>query len=76
MWSDGRIPNKEPQLQCTAEHLIPKSEGGGDDQNNIVAACLYCNRIRHRGSKLKSPEVFRVFVKQRLRVGRWYRAQH
>lgn len=32
---------------CTAEHLVPRSEGGRDQAENIVAACLFCNRHRH-----------------------------
>lgn len=35
-------------LRCTAEHLIPKSEGGKGTKKNIVAACLDCNNDRHR----------------------------
>lgn len=30
-------------LQCTADHYIPKSLGGKNG-DNIVAACLHCNR--------------------------------
>ena len=35
-------------LRCTAEHLHPRSEGGMNSTDNIVAACLYCNNQRHR----------------------------
>ena len=33
---------------CTTEHLVPRSQGGGDQLDNIVAACRYCNS--HRGN--------------------------
>ena len=36
------------QLQCTAEHLVPKEDGGGPNQKNIVAACRFCNSRRHK----------------------------
>lgn len=34
----------------TADHLIPRSRGGKDEQNNIVASCAACNS--KRGKKL------------------------
>lgn len=30
----------------TAEHLTPRSKGGGDDFDNIGASCLRCNHLR------------------------------
>ncbi len=37
------------RLQCTAEHLLPRQDGGSDAAQNIVAACRHCNQLRHRG---------------------------
>lgn len=34
---------------CTTEHLVPRSENGGDQPDNIVAACRFCNS--HRGNR-------------------------
>lgn len=31
---------------CTREHFIPKSQGGKDHQDNIIAACAFCNEFR------------------------------
>jgi hypothetical protein len=31
---------------CTAEHLVPQSQGGTDDPQNIAAACKLCNNSR------------------------------
>ena len=39
------VGNKEPTA-CTAEHLVPRSQGGTNDLHNIVAACLCCNTAR------------------------------
>jgi 5-methylcytosine-specific restriction endonuclease McrA len=62
-------------LQCTAEHLHPRSEGGGNTADNIVAACLYCNNLRHRRKRPMSPEAHRAHVRQRMAAGRWLAAQ-
>ena len=60
-----------PQLRCTAEHLRPRSEGGKDVAENIVAACLYCNRSRHLKKKPRSPVAHRDHVRKRMAAGRW-----
>lgn len=43
-----RIMTKQPQLRCTAEHLVARSDHGKDSKSNIVAACKFCNAMRHR----------------------------
>ena len=37
-------PNKRNSV--TREHIIPKSQGGGEDRSNIAAACNRCNSKR------------------------------
>lgn len=32
----------------TVEHVIPQSQGGTDDDDNLVAACQSCNSSRNR----------------------------
>lgn len=32
--------------QCSLDHLTPRSEGGSNDANNLVTACLRCNMAR------------------------------
>jgi hypothetical protein len=59
------------EFQCTAEHLTPRSTGGTDDGRNIVAACRFCNRTRHRAKRPLAPEAFRAKVRQRVADGRW-----
>ena len=58
-------------LQCTAEHLLPRSDGGRDCARNIVAACKYCNMQRHRRKRVRSAEEHQKFVRRRILVGRW-----
>ena len=62
-------------LRCTAEHLLPRSEGGANSAKNIVAACLYCNNARHRRKRPPSPEAHRAHVQQRMAAGRWLATQ-
>lgn len=59
-------------LQCTAEHLVARSQGGKDTPDNIVAACRYCNQTRHRRRMPPSPGDFRRIVRERLDKGRWH----
>ena len=60
-------------LQCTAEHLRARCDGGGNGKGNIVAACLYCNQTRHRTSgRAPEPAQYRQFVRRRLKKGEWH----
>ncbi|MCB5200028.1 HNH endonuclease [Loktanella sp. TSTF-M6] len=58
-------------LRCTAEHLRPRSEGGRNTEDNIVAACLFCNSNRHRAKIALTPIVYRQHVQERMASGRW-----
>jgi 5-methylcytosine-specific restriction endonuclease McrA len=62
MWLGNRPPGTPRGLQCTAEHLLPRSEGGSDDPDNIVAACRTCNPRRHRRPKPMAFEPYAVHV--------------
>ena len=61
------------QLKCTAEHLVARSEGGPDSDENIVAACQYCNQARHEGEVALSAEAFRQFVRAEMKAGAWHK---
>ena len=37
---------KLPSDTATLDHVIPKSEGGSNDTENLVLACTECNRRR------------------------------
>lgn len=59
-------------LQATAEHLLPRSEGGPDSAANIVAACRYCNIKRHKARTILSPVAYAQKVRRQLQRGRWH----
>ena len=59
-------------LQCTAEHLEARQDGGKDTKRNIAAACYYCNQRRHDRKVAPAPDDYRLFVQQRLSEGRWH----
>jgi hypothetical protein len=60
------------RFQATAEHLLPRSEGGADLPSNIVVACLYCNSHRHRARRALPPPDYARMVRARLKTGRWH----
>jgi hypothetical protein len=62
-------------LQCTAEHLRARKDGGGDSAENIAAACLRCNRGRHRRKILMEPDKYQTLVRRRMQKGRWHPAR-
>lgn len=59
-------------LQCTAEHLHARKDGGGNTASNIAAACLFCNLRRHKRKAGLTPEQFGVHVRTRMARGRWH----
>lgn len=48
-------PGGAHELRCTAEHLVPRSNGGTDRLENIAAACARCNHTRHRRKRPPPP---------------------
>ena len=67
---------KAKHLQCTAEHLIAQQDGGDDTAQNIAAACVWCNRMRHwkRQDKAPSPAQYKKRVSQLICKLRWHPA--
>ena len=66
------LTRKQASLfQCTAEHLLARRDGGSNEFPNIVAACLFCNRLRHARGAALSPERYKNLVSRRLRKRRW-----
>ncbi|MCB1768257.1 MAG: HNH endonuclease [Candidatus Competibacteraceae bacterium] len=59
-------------LQCTAEHLVARQDGGANAADNIVAACKTCNGRRHRKAVPLSPENHRRRVRARILGGKWH----
>jgi hypothetical protein len=61
------------ELRCTAEHLVARVDGGGNNPGNIVAACVFCNKTRHRIKCPPSPSQYKKHVKRRLNKGKWHK---
>lgn len=59
-------------LQCTAEHLTARQDGGKNIKVNIVAACKYCNHTRHKAKNALSPEKYKLHVQKRLLSKAWH----
>lgn len=58
-------------FRATAEHLRARCNGGKDTPSNIVAACGYCNRLRHARQEALEPDRYRVLVQRRIAQHRW-----
>jgi hypothetical protein len=67
---------KAQHLKCTAEHLTAQQNGGKETAQNIAAACLWCNRMRHakRHDTAPSPEKYKSRVTQLINKRRWHPA--
>lgn len=77
MWDDGAVAefsDRNVALRCTAEHLQARCDGGKNRQDNIVAACLYCNTHRHRRKRVLTPSAYREHVRRRMLAGKWLAA--
>ena len=59
--------------RCTAEHLTPRSAGGSDRKDNLVAACWFCNVSRHRSRRPLDPADYKAMVRKKVEEGRWPR---
>lgn len=71
-----RLSAKQARLlMCTGEHLVPHKDGGNATEQNIVAACLFCNKKRHQRTRDLSPEEFLSKVQKRMARGKWHPAR-
>lgn len=59
-------------FQCTAEHLHARQDGGRDACENIAAACIRCNQLRHQRKKPMAPEQYQQHVISRVKKGGWH----
>ncbi|MBJ8440011.1 HNH endonuclease [Acinetobacter junii] len=62
-------------LKCTAEHVVARQDGGTNQKENIVAACLYCNRTRHQCSNALSAKKYKVKVTSLMSKNKWHPVQ-
>lgn len=60
-------------LQCTAEHLQARCDGGRDNAVNIAAACITCNQRRHRLKPAPTPERYMQIVQRQMEHGVWHK---
>jgi len=68
----GLTLRQTKQMQCTGEHLTAHKDGGPDNASNIVAACRYCNMLRHKRKKEFTPEKYKILVSKRIKKNRWH----
>ena len=60
------------KLQCTAEHITARCDGGTDVMGNIAAACLRCNTGRHSRKKPPQSSAFVAYVVRRVSRRKWH----
>lgn len=65
-------PRSARPLQCTAEHVTARCDGGSDRPENILAACWLCNQRRHRRPAPPDATTYLALVRKRLRAGKWH----
>lgn len=68
----GMKPKSANFLQCTAEHLVARKDGGKNTKVNIVAACKYCNHTRHKAKTPLNPKSYKQYVQKRILNKRWH----
>lgn len=68
----GLTSRQSGLLRATGEHLIPFSLGGPATRKNIVAACLHCNKCRHKNGGNRTAEAYLQRVQSRMNSGRWH----
>jgi hypothetical protein len=72
--SHGLTARLAKHLKCTAEHLVAQQDKGRDSVENIVAACLWCNKLRHlhRVNKAPDPVTYKSRVRKLIAKGKWH----
>ena len=59
----ARAQYPDDEVTLTVDHVVPRSQGGGEDLDNLVCCCAEDNR-----AKLKNPERFQEWMKRKLRT--------
>ena len=70
--SHGISVRQVRQVQCTAEHLTSRRDGGTDTRSNIAAACWHCNKLRHARKTPLAADRYRDYVLRRVSRGTWH----
>ena len=66
------VMGKQPQLRCTAEHLVARAQQGKISKSNIVAACKFCNSMRHRLFGHLAVAEYAQKVRDLVRFNKWH----
>jgi len=69
--SGPAIREGRPGRLATLDHLVARSEGGGNQPSNLVTACLECNSERggkHLEDWLEELDEGSALIRRRLRV--------
>lgn len=61
----GMRPEFGFQNSVTVEHLLPRSQGGGNSVSNLQAACARCNRIRGVQDHDEFMQIAKTFLRDR-----------
>lgn len=69
----GLSETRARALQCTAEHLQARCDGGPDKKENIAAACMTCNQRRHRMKPAPAPDRYAKIVQWQMKKGAWHK---
>lgn len=67
-------PEQVKPLQCTAEHLKARKDGGQDKPGNIVAACRKCNEGRHSHGNDFPPHKYKAQIAKQIAQHKWHKA--
>ena len=55
------------------DHIIPKSQGGTDDEKNLWLACRLCNNFKGTQTHKQDPETGRLVQLFNPRTQKWHR---
>jgi 5-methylcytosine-specific restriction endonuclease McrA len=59
-------------VNLTIDHIQPSSQGGTDDDANLVVACRACNSYKGSASCLSLDDARKVVAERRARAERWF----
>ena len=68
----GLTRRQARRFRCTLEHLRARCDGGSNSLGNLAAACLHCNRTRHRCADPLAPERYGDRVRRAVARGCWH----
>ncbi len=55
------------------DHVVPKSHGGTDEENNLVVACRACNLYKGSAPCRSLDEARKVISEKRAQAERWFK---